>query len=749
MSEKRIIVVATICLIVLTVPATAIEPGPQGVSPGAPDRFTLVTGACPTFSWEETSGSAHYELVVHRYDDAARASSNGELSPETEVLFTSVSGRATSWTPEVSDCFKPGVAYVWFVRAVTDTEVDDGGEWSEPRFFEIDAAPSADELERAVEVIRRWEATTGDGSQTLSTARAPVAAARATTASGTGSGSGSIHAEGSGRSRSPITATAAIRGDQPDLTGETYGVIGVSASPDGAGIGAANTAGGPDLVLDGSEDGETSLSVSQSGVERDSSQIELFNFSNPGTGEIDVYVEGWTNSQEFVGGGSHLTSVDAETLDGIDGTAFATDAEAAGLVAAHAGSADHDGRYYTETELNTSGTANAVHWNNLGGVPPGFADGIDDDTEYSMGPGLIIDNGEIQIDPAAFSVRIRRYSSIADQGKFSSVAIGNDGLGLISYYSTSGQLLVRHCSNALCDSSTNSPVDSIGDVGQYTSIAIGTDSYGLISYRDATNWDLKVAHCENTTCSAASTSTLDVAGFVGRYTSVTIGTDGLGLISYYDDSNGDLKVAHCHNVDCSSASTSTLDSVGDVGFHTSVAIGDDGLGLISYFDAALDNLKVAHCDNVECSSASTSTLDSSGRVGHYTSVAIGDDGLGLISYFDAAHEYLKVAHCDNAECLSATISTLDSAGDVGKHTSVAIDTDGLGFISYYDETNGNLKVAHCHNTKCTSATIHTVDSTGNLGWYSSVAIGADGLPLVSYYDETNGDLKVAHLPFWY
>jgi len=41
----------------------------------------------------------------------------------------------------------------------------------------------------------------------------------------------------------------------------------------------------------------------------------------------------------------------------------------------------HDDRYYTETELQTSGSAN-VHWNNLSSVPPGFADGTDDGASY-------------------------------------------------------------------------------------------------------------------------------------------------------------------------------------------------------------------------------------------------------------------------------------------------------------------------------------------------------------------------------
>ena len=77
-----------------------------------------------------------------------------------------------------------------------------------------------------------------------------------------------------------------------------------------------------------------------------------------------------------------------------------------------------------------------------------------------------------------------------------------------------------------------------------TSIAIGTDGLGLISYYDGTNGDLKVAHCSNSLCIGATTSTLDSVGSVGHSSSIALGADGLGLISYYDDTNKDLTVAH-------------------------------------------------------------------------------------------------------------------------------------------------------------------------------------------------------------
>ena len=92
----------------------------------------------------------------------------------------------------------------------------------------------------------------------------------------------------------------------------------------------------------------------------------------------------------------------------------------------------------------------------------------------------------------------------------------------------------------------------MGDVGLNTSITIGSDGLGLISYYDETNGDLKVAHCSNTNCTAATTMAIDTGGNVGDFSSVTIGPDGLGLISYLDMTNFDLKVAHCSNIFCSS-----------------------------------------------------------------------------------------------------------------------------------------------------------------------------------------------------
>jgi len=346
--------------------------------------------------------------------------------------------------------------------------------------------------------------------------------------------------------------------------------------------------------------------------------------------------------------------------------------------------------------------------------------------------------------PAA--ANITPLQTAGDVGKYSSITIGADGLGLISYWNSVGVLEVAHCSNAECTEASVSPVDFAPFFTYYTSIAIGTDGFALISYWDANNGDLKVAHCSNINCSDADVTPLDTEGDQGGYTSIAIGADGLGLISYQDAGARYLKVAHCANVACTSADQITTLDNASAGAWTSIAIGADGLALISYQGTSFPDLKVAHCSDIACTAATNTTLDlATGSLpGTGTSVTIGADGLGLIAYGDDNEPWLKVAHCSNLNCTAATITpfSFDPAGS--QYPSITIGADGLGLISSHRFAPGDLTMGHCSNTVCTAATITPVDTAGIVGKYTSITLGADGLGLVSYYDETNGDLKVAH-----
>jgi Collagen triple helix repeat (20 copies) len=327
-------------------------------------------------------------------------------------------------------------------------------------------------------------------------------------------------------------------------------------------------------------------------------------------------------------------------------------------------------------------------------------------------------------------------------GRASSIAIGVDGLPLISYDGWH-ELKVAHCSNLACTSAIAVTIEGNDAPETYSSVAIGADGLGLIAYTYAVVDSLKVAHCANVACSEATLSTLGGSQhFAFNELSIAIGADGLGLIAFTDPKGLFPKVAHCENLECSEATITNLDPniLADQG--TSVTIGADGLGLVSY--SAFRHLKVAHCSNAACTASTTTTIDGAGEVGEWSSITTGKDGLGLISYLHRTNGALKVAHCSDIACSSATTGPIDT-GDIGGFTSIAIGTDGLGIVAYEAPQTrlGPVKVAHCSNIACSAATTWTLDPAGDL-FGTSVAIGVDGLPLVGWEDQTSASLEVVH-----
>ena len=108
---------------------------------------------------------------------------------------------------------------------------------------------------------------------------------------------------------------------------------------------------------------------------------------------------------------------------------------------------------------------------------------------------------------------------------------------------------MAHCANAVCSSATKATIDT-GNVGGFTSIAIGSDGLGVITYEapQTALGPIRVAHCSNIECSSATTTTLDpVNNLFG--TAVSIGVDGLPIVAYHNQTGG-LQVVHCSNVFC-------------------------------------------------------------------------------------------------------------------------------------------------------------------------------------------------------
>jgi hypothetical protein len=85
-----------------------------------------------------------------------------------------------------------------------------------------------------------------------------------------------------------------------------------------------------------------------------------------------------------------------------------------------------------------------------------------------------------------------------------SITIGADGLGLISYYAyydvNESNLKVAHCNDIVCSDTSTVTLDDALYSGLNNSVAIGSDGLGLISYLDFPNRDLVVVHCDDPAC---------------------------------------------------------------------------------------------------------------------------------------------------------------------------------------------------------------------------------------------------------
>ena len=178
-----------------------------------------------------------------------------------------------------------------------------------------------------------------------------------------------------------------------------------------------------------------------------------------------------------------------------------------------------------------------------------------------------------------------------------SIAIGADGLGLISYSNRAEdnpRIDVAHCLDVACSAATiATPWQCFCE--RITSIAVGSDGLGLISAADIDS-NLAVLHCSNLDCSAGTPTYVGLS--LVRAGSIAVGNDGLGLVSSIVGDGQGLYVTHCEDVACSTATNTSVDPSGFAQGYTSISIGADARPLISYYDDS--DLKVAHCSRPSC-----------------------------------------------------------------------------------------------------------------------------------------------------
>lgn len=397
--------------------------------------------------------------------------------------------------------------------------------------------------------------------------------------------------------------------------------------------------------------------------------------------------------------------------------------------------------------------AASAPWSGLTGVPPGFADGIDNDsggtvTAITAGTGLsggtITGSGTLAIANGGVGA-----AQIAP-GSVAAVHIATGSIGAAQVDPSQVQLrLAALCpageflrgigadGSALCETAPGLPSLAVVDdppannVGE-PSLAIGVDGLPVISYWDHSSFDLKFARCVDSACRRpAQIRVLDAEGSTGRYSAIAIGSDGLPLISYVDNTNSRLRLARCLDTACADVELLTLDSgIGNL-FYTAIAVPPDGHPVIAYQGGGV--LRLARCSTPACSGTPSRTVvDATSGVGSHVSMVIGNDGLPLLSY--QGNGSLNFIRCTTADCSSRSLAVVDGpAVNVGSHTSIALDLSGRALMSYRDNANGTLKFARCGNANCNSGnSVATVNLGASPGVFDTrVAVGADGSPVIA------------------
>lgn len=343
-------------------------------------------------------------------------------------------------------------------------------------------------------------------------------------------------------------------------------------------------------------------------------------------------------------------------------------------------------------------------------------------------------------------------------GRLSSIAIGSDGLPVISYFD-SRVLKLAHCNDASCSSATINTIDPDGS--QYSSMVIGADGMPIISYNgDGASgfglYGLRVAHCDNLECSSSTITVIDSI-FVTKI-SIAIGGDNLPVISFSTrdvqsfSSSSEVRLAYCSDSSCSSSTIVVLDQ-GKMDTGTSITINAQGYPDVVYFDENND-LTIARCTNQSCSNLDINTFDISGD--YYLSSTKGDDEMPVIS-FELSGDLIIADVWHGGLWYDVNTNQIEKAG-YDTMSSIALGSDGQLVISYIHNNDyyDYLNVIHCDDiissvtssgglpTTCSSYTDKQITNYLENDLFPSITIGTDGFPIMSFYDSVNKDLKVVH-----
>jgi hypothetical protein len=87
----------------------------------------------------------------------------------------------------------------------------------------------------------------------------------------------------------------------------------------------------------------------------------------------------------------------------------------------------------------------------------------------------------------------------AVQGGFA-MALGSDGAPVYSSVGNAGGLLVTKCDDAACTTAATTTADGASSLGNFNALAIGSDGLPVVSHFDSATSDLRITKCNSRSC---------------------------------------------------------------------------------------------------------------------------------------------------------------------------------------------------------------------------------------------------------
>ena len=761
-------------------------------APGSADIVVEAT-SCPTFSWSHLAFASSYRLEVYSLEEIDAS--------ENPVLVEAFPAGVSSWTPSQERCLESG-EYGWTMLA----RVDDEDVKADPRFFAVMPLPSNEEVLHALDVLRRFEAVGIGDVGFANRARVPD------------SDSHPLVPRSRASERGTSSVTAAMTGEALESTGESFGLQGLSQSPDGAGIRAENTSGSAnaaDLLLVDTTASAASTQLNETSLTRDSPSTQFFDFRNPGAGDLILMVDGEevlttaTDQNTTYSAGNQLSltgttfnvnegsgsGLDADTLDGANGTAFAPASHShnsadPSLDDAYDGGGAGAGRTITVDAgpIELEGDDGFVAKGTLGsGSIPAEGDG----TRMMWYPGKAAFRAGFSLagnwdDPkiGLYSAAFGRHTEASGEYSFalgqSAAAFGRKSfaagaatratgvesvaLGVWSESQAAGSLVAGRY-NVIAGSSLNwFPSEPLFVLGNGTGSATRSNAFTVLK-----NGKTGI----NT---ASPTAMLDVRGDVrikdgaeGAGKVLTSDEDGFatwqaatsGPVPWatlldvpigLDDGDDDTQYSAGPGLDLVGTEfrttlgssggprpnqTWTIAAVSAFAGTPSLIRGGDGRPFMAFKDAS-GGLSVAHCNASDnCASSSVQQWDASSDV-KAISVTLGMSAAPLVSY--VAGGDLRVLSCTTPSCDQASITTPANAGVPVLNTSIVVGDEGYPWIAY--DTASSLELLLCSTSSCSDSPV-VVDAGTGSGSNPSLARGTNGRAIISYLATGSLDLRFA------